>query len=96
MTAKKSSGKDVDSFRKLHDKNFKVPRQIKAALDELGDAWEYEGEFMKRAGVSQTDFALFRDQFPDHWFEVRTQNRNGKRVWCGTVKFANKLREFAS
>jgi hypothetical protein len=92
----KLSGKDIDSFRQLHDKNFKVPRQIKAALAELGDAWEYEGEFIKRCGVSVTDFAHFRDQFSDHWLEAKTTSRNTKRVWCGTKKFADKLREFSS
>ena len=96
MAAKKSAGKDLDAFRKLHDKNFKIPLRIKAALSELGEAWEYEGEFMKRAGVSQTDFAMFRDDFHPFWLEAKSDSRNSKRVWCGTAKLAAKLREFAS
>lgn len=96
MTAKKQSGKDIESFRQLHDKNFKVPRKIKAALAELGEAWEYEAEFIKRCGVSNTDFAVFREDFAEHWLEAKSDNRNAKRVWCGTVKLANKLREYAS
>lgn len=96
MTAKKQSGKDIELFRQLHDKNFKIPRRIKAALAELGDTWEYEAEFIKHCGVSNTDFAMFRDDFAEHWLEVRGDNRNAKRVWCGTVKLANKLREYAS
>lgn len=90
------SGKDIETFRRLHDKNYKIPKQIKESLAELGDAWEYEMEFIKRCGVSTTDFAMFRDQFADHWVEARTEGRNAKRVWCGTVKLANKLREYAT
>lgn len=96
MSAKKSAGKDVEAFRQLHDKNFRIPKIIKDALVDLGDSWEYEAEFMKRSGISSTDVATFRDQFADHWFEVRTHTRNSKRVWCGTVKLANKLKEYYS
>lgn len=96
MTAKKPSGKDVESFRQLHDKSYRIPKVIKDALADLGDSWEYEAEFMKRSGVSAIDIATFRDQFADNWFEVRTTTRNTKRVWCGTPKLANKLREYYS
>lgn len=92
----KAVGKDVEAFRELHDKNFKVPKKIKTALAELGDAWEYEAEFIKRCGVSNTDFAMFRDDFAAHWLEAKTEGRSSKRVWCGTVKLANKLREYSA
>ncbi len=94
MAVKKSSGKDVESFRQLHDKSYRVPRIIKESLADLGDSWEYEADFIKRSGVSALDLSTFREQFSDHWIEVRTGGRNSKRVWCGTVKFANKLREY--
>jgi hypothetical protein len=96
VTVKKQLGKDVEAFRQIHDKNFKIPRKIKAALAELGDAWEYEAEFIKRCAVSNTDFAMFREDFVEHWLEAKSDNRNAKRVWCGTVKMANKLREYTS
>ena len=94
MASKKQSGKDVESFRQLHDKSYRIPRIVKDALADLGESWEYEVDFIKRSGVSALDLATFRDQFADHWIEVRTGGRNSKRVWCGTVKFANKLREY--
>lgn len=96
MAERKQAGKDVEAFRQLHDKNFKIPRRIKAALEELGDAWEYEADFIKRCAVSNTDFAMFRDEFATHWLEAKTEGRSAKRVWCGTAKLANKLREYAS
>lgn len=96
MAAKKSSGKDIESFRQAHDRTYRIPRIIKEALAELGDAWEYELEFLKRSELSTIDLAAFRDQFEPHWIEVRSGNRNVKRIWCGTVKFANKLREHYS
>lgn len=91
---KQAKGKDLSSFRAVHDKAFRVPLVIKNALKELGDSWEYEGEFLKRSGVSNIDLAAFREQFADHWFEVRSGNRNVKRIWCGTAKYAAKLQEF--
>lgn len=96
MSERKAAGKDVEVFRQIHDKAYRVPKVVKAALDELGESWEYEAEFLKRSGISVADLAVFRDQFSQHWFEAKTANRNTKRVWCGTVKLANKLREFNS
>ena len=93
-TRKPVKGKDLSSFRAIHDKAFRIPLIIKNALKDLGDSWEYEGEFLKRSGISTTDMAVYRDQFTPHWFEVRANNRNVKRIWCGTAKYAAKLQEF--
>jgi hypothetical protein len=89
-------GRTAEDFTKLHDKNFIIPNRIKAALAELGDSWEYEGEFVKRCQpVANVDFARYRDQFTEFFFEVRAGNKGVKRIWCGTKKFAAKLREQA-
>lgn len=89
-------GKDIQAFRELHDKSYIIPKKINAALAELGDSWEYEADFMKRCQVGSTDLARYREQFSDFHFEVRVMNRSTKRVWCGTKKFAAKLREQAA
>ena len=81
--------KGVAEFRAAHDKAFIVPARLKAALAELGDAWEYEAEFLREAGVSNADISTFRDEFVDNIVVI---DRNGKRVWCGTKALANKLR----
>lgn len=85
-------GKSLEAFRAAHDKSYIIPVRIAKALAALGDSWEYEGEFMKRAGIAPCDISTFRDQFRDHWLEVKTSARNVKRVWAGTSKLAAKLR----
>ena len=87
-------GRGLQDFRAAHDKNFIIPERIRAGLKELGDGWEYEGEFQKRTGISTTDFARFRDQFEEFFVIVGT--RNTKRVWAGTKELAKKLREMAT
>ena len=92
-----SKGKTLEEFRSMHDKNYIVPRKIKEALAKLGEGWEYEGEFIKLAGLAHTDLATFRDQFEDHIVAVKTNgSSHRKNVWAGTVAFATKLREMTS
>lgn len=93
MTSK-AKGKDIDAFRAAHDKSFITPKRIREGLAALGDSWEYEVEFIKRCQLSNTDFAMYREQFKDFYVEVG--GRSPKRVWAGTKAFANKLRERAA
>ena len=86
----KATGKSIADFRASHDKNYYIPLRITEALKKLGNGWEYEGQFIKLAGVSQTDIGLFREQFSAHVIETR--GHNPKRVWCGTTKLADELR----
>lgn len=92
-TPVKTVGKDMQAFRELHDKSYIIPKKIKEGLAVLGDSWEYEGDFMRRIGVSQTDFAAHRDDFME--FYVTTGGKNSKRIWAGTKAFAAKIRELA-
>jgi hypothetical protein len=90
---KKVGGKDLEMFRAAHDRSFIIPRRIKDALATLGESWEYEAEFIKRCGLSQSDFALYRDQFADFFVETANSHRSrGKRVWAGSKAFATRLR----
>lgn len=87
-----AKGKTLNEFADLHDKGTIVPKRIRTALVQLGDSWEYEGDLIKRAGLSQTDFSRFREQFAaDH--SVELGGRNPKRAWAGTKAFATKMRE---
>ena len=87
-------GRTLDDFRAAHDKRVIVPQRIKTALSQLGDSWEYENEFIRRSGVSQIDFAAYREQFRDFYVEVPgTNGMRPKRLWAGTKAFATKLRE---
>lgn len=96
-SARSPGGKDIEAFRAAHDKSFIVPKRIKDGLAALGDSWEYEAEFIKRCGVSQTDFAFYREHFADFYVETSgSTNKRGKRVWAGTKAFASKLREVSA
>jgi hypothetical protein len=86
-----AKGRTLDEFCNNHDKKTLVPRRIKTALEQLGDSWEYEKEFIKRCQISQTEMGQFREGFNEHVVELG--GRNSRRVWAGTVKFAKKLRE---
>ena len=100
MTVSTKKAKTLSDFRAAHDKNFIIPKRIESALKSLADdspeAWEYEIEFIKRAGLATTQLAEFRDQFEDFIVTVAsTHSRGGKRIWCGTKALAAKLRTMA-
>lgn len=90
----KSVGKTLADFRSAHDKNVIVPSKIKKALSDMEsehpENWCYEADLIKRAGISQTDMAAFRDQFADHI--VETSGKTSKRVWFASAKVAAKVR----
>ena len=87
----KQTGHSVAEFRAAHDKSFIVPAKIRAGLASLGECWEYEAEFLRRCGLSTTDFSIYRDQFVEFW--IQTGGKSPRRVWAGTAKFAETLRE---
>lgn len=84
-----AKGKSLNDFCNAHDKATIVPKKIKEGLRALGNSWEYEADFIKRCKLSQTDCANYRDQFAEHWLELTTPR---KRIWAGTVAFAETLR----
>lgn len=81
--------KDLSSFRAAHDKSVIIPKRIRetfADMKRTGDAYEYEGDFVKRAKLSQVEIGAFRDQFAAHL--VQTTGKNSKRVWFHDPKTA--------
>lgn len=91
---KKPKYKTLADFRAAHDRNVIVPAKIRKALADMAaehaENWAYELDFMRRAGISQTDIGLFRPQFEQH--VVETSGRNPKKVWFGSAKAAEKAR----
>jgi hypothetical protein len=87
-------GRTLADFRAAHDKNVIVPSKIRAALAEMekehAENWSYEADLIKRAGISQTDMSMFRDQFAEHI--VETSGKTSKRVWFASAKVAAKVR----
>lgn len=93
----KAAAKTLNDFRAAHDRNVIVPSKIRAALEvmvkEGPENWTYEADLLKRAAISTTDLAMFRDQFEAHIVEAAgSSGRNAKRVWFGSAKVAAKLR----
>lgn len=89
--------KTIADFRAAHDLNVIVPTKIRVALEQIAaegpENWEYEADFIKRAGVSQAQIGQFREQFADHIVETpAVHGRSGRRVWFGAAKVASKLR----
>lgn len=91
------AAKTLADFRAAHDLNVIIPNKIRAALGAMyaegAENWEYEQDFMRRAGLSQTQIGAFREQFADHI--VTTPHANGrqpKRVWFADRKAAKAAR----
>lgn len=86
--------KTLSDFKSAHDRNTVVPAKINKALiamlKEHAESWEYEKDFMTRAGISTTDLGQFRDQFEQHI--VVASGKNPKKVWFADPKIAKKAR----
>ena len=91
----KTIPKTLSDFRALHDPNVVVPNKIRAALASMAtegkEHWEYEADFLKRAGVTPLQLAAFRETFKTHIVETGN-SRNAKRVWFADPKTAEKAR----
>ena len=82
--------KTLSDFRNTYDKATIVPAKVKAALKVLGaSGWEYEVAFVKLAGVSLMDLALFREEFAPYIVNLK----DNKRAWAGSTKTATTMRE---
>lgn len=93
----KKNIRTIADFRAAHDPNVIIPNRIRTALaailKEGAEHWEYEGDFIRRAAVSQTQIAMYRDQFAAHIVETTAAGgRTPKRVWFGDAKVAKRLR----
>lgn len=89
-----TKSKTLADFKAIHDPNVVVPSKIRKALEAMTkngpENWEYEGEFIRLAGISTTQMGAFRDQFVEHI--VETSGKQAKRVWFGSTKAAAKAR----
>ena len=90
----KKRGRSLDEFRAAHDKSFIVPKRIRDALNQLGDSWEYEIEFLRRCNLGTNELAEYRDQFEaDHVVLVSSRSHSTKRIWVGSKELAETLRQ---
>ncbi len=87
--AASKQGRSLIEFRQQYDKDYIIPHKVKAQVQDMGASWLYESEFAKAAGVSLADLGNYRDQFAD----LVVTMRDSRRVWAGTAKLAQQLRE---
>lgn len=100
---KKPVAKTLADFRKAHDKDTVVTTRIDQALEALrasgAEAWEYEGDFIKLAGISIADCSTYRSQYAEYVVDApivcqggKSRNGTPRRVWFGDKKLAAKVR----
>lgn len=92
-----TKAKTLADFRTAHDQNVIIPNKIRTALaamlKEGPEQWEYEADFMRRAGIGQVQIGQFRDQFEDHIALTATVHGvKAKRVWFADPKVAKRVR----
>lgn len=93
----KSTGKTLADFRSKYDRSVVVPNKIRTALQALlkqegPQAWEMEGDFVKRAGVSQADISKYREEFVKHVVVVREAGKSERKVWFADARIASQVR----
>jgi hypothetical protein len=90
----KPAARTLDDFRAAHDPNVMIPQRIRRALAEMlkehAESWEYEIDFLRRAGIANSLISPFREDFKNHI--VDTRGKNPKRVWFADPKVAAKAR----
>lgn len=92
-----TKAKTVSDFRAAHDPDVIVPTKIRATLAAMAkvgpEQWEYEGDFVKLAGLSQTQISAYREQFIDHIIKAPSSSKRAARnVWFADTKVAKKVR----
>lgn len=97
--APKSLAKSVKSFKAAHDRDIIVPGKITAALAAMAsknpEDWEYEADFIRLAGIGQTDAGKYREMFIEHVVMAAQEHgskRSPRRAWFATVKAAKAAR----
>jgi hypothetical protein len=85
------TGNTLQYFKQLYSGDQKVVDAIKATLKKLGSSlWMYEADFIRECKVSPLKVSAYREMFIDYIVFLRKERR---RVWCGSTKFAEQLRE---
>lgn len=89
----KQKARTVADFRAVHDRDVVVPNKIRVGLALLlktgQEHWEYEGDFIKLAKISQADMGAYRDQFAAHIVAIpAVSGRSARRAWFGSAKVA--------
>jgi hypothetical protein len=94
----KDKAKSLADFKSIHDPDTVIPNKIRAALADMlklgAEHWEYESDFVQRAGVSMTQLGQYRDGFMKHLVKAPQvgKSREPRNVWFADPKVATKVR----
>lgn len=93
----KVQARTIADFKASHDRETVVSAKVAAAIEALlkigPQHYEYEGDFIKLAKISNSDLPLIREKFKAHIVEAAAvHGKTARRVWVGSVKVAKELR----
>lgn len=100
MTAPKV--KTLADFRNTHNADVvqraRIDSALKALLAQGKEAWEYELDFAKFAGISSVTVARYRETYAAHVVEAPSvsgvaKHKRLRYVWVADVKVAARMRE---
>lgn len=94
---KKKSVNTLADFKAVHDPSTRFANKVREGLKSLAaegkEAWEHEGEFIRRCGIAAHQLTKHRDQFSDFWVDLpRSSSSQKKRAWFGDKRVAAKAR----
>lgn len=89
--------KSIEGLRAGHDKKVVNPRKVEATFAAMikaegRESYEYEADFMKRAGLANNDVGDMRKLFSKHVVVAAALNskKADRNVWFADVKMAAK------
>lgn len=98
MPTPKKKAKTLADFAAAHDAKTIIRNKAGAALaamrKEGRENWEYEGDFVRRAGLAGRNGPAAREMFAAHVVEAPgTHGRDRRVVWFADAAVAAKLRK---
>lgn len=100
MSTKKPApvANNLAALRAKHDPVVVTTAKVEAQLAKLRaqgpEAWQYEKDFLRDAGIGMTHVRLIRDKYAKHTASVREigGKSEGKTVWFHNPKLAATIR----
>lgn len=87
----------IADFKAAHDRATVVTNKARVAIELMAktgpEHYEYEGDFITLAKLSQSDTKYIREALKDYMADApAVHGKTAKIVYCGSIKTAKKLR----